>query len=223
MSEARIVDLSYPVRSDMVVFPGMRRPVFRWLLRVNSEGANLTRFEMTAHTGTHVDAPMHFLDGVPGIDEVALRRLFGPARMYRSPREPQGQEIGLQEVLASGFRLEEDCIFVLATGIERYAGSGEYNRRFPNPSTDLLRWLLERRVRAYMTDAPAIDPVGSPDSPNHHLVLGAGVPIVENLRNLAELPENRPFLISALPILLEGREGAPCRAVALPDVEKLGT
>jgi kynurenine formamidase len=72
-----------------------------------------------------------------------------------------------------------------------------------------------------MTDATAVDPVGSEGSPIHHIILGAGIPIVENLCNLAELPSNKPFVISALPIKLKGREGAPCRAVALPDLVEL--
>ena len=70
-----------------------------------------------------------------------------------------------------------------------------------------------------MTDATAIDELNSPGDAKHHLILGAGIPIVENLRNLHELPENQPFVISAVPLKFKGIEGSPCRAFALPDVE----
>jgi arylformamidase len=221
MSEARIVDLSYRISSDMVVYPGMQRPVFQWVYRVNSEGANLSKMTMMAHTGSHVDAPKHFLDGVACIDEVSLDRLYGRARMFRFAEEPAGQEITLDSVLSAGFDLAEGSIFVVSTGIERYADTREYNRRFPVPATDLLEWLVDRKIRSYMTDAPAIDPVGSPDSAKHHLILGAGIPIVENLCNLDALPDDRYFLIFALPLKLGGREAAPCRAMAFPEVESL--
>jgi arylformamidase len=222
VSDTPIVDLSYPISSDMLVYPGMDRPVLRWLKRVNADGANLTRFEMTAHSGTHVDAPAHFVENGESIHEVALQRLFGPAVLYRCPREPSGQVIELEEVLASRFELPEDCIFVLDTGIAKHADRGTFNALYPNPSSDLLQWLVSKRIRAYMTDAPAIDPVDTKDSANHHLILGEGIPIVENLCNLVLLPEKRPFVICALPIKLAGREGAPCRAVALPEVSRLG-
>jgi arylformamidase len=221
MKRSRIVDLSYRVSDDMVVYPGMERPVFRCVYRVNSEGANLTKMSMMVHTGTHVDAPKHFLDDSPGIDELPLDRLYGRARMFRFRQAPAGQEITLSDVMASGFDMEEGGIFVLSTGIERCAGTPEYNRRFPLPSTDLLEWLVGKKIRAYMTDAPAIDPVNTKDSSKHHLILGAGIPIVENLCNLESLPEDRYYLIFALPIKLGGREGAPCRAVAFPDMESL--
>jgi kynurenine formamidase len=222
MAAPRIVDLSYPVSSDMLIYPNTERPTFQWLGRVNSEGYNLTRMTMLVHTGSHVDAPLHFLNNVPSIDEIPVEAFFGVARLYRCPVSPAGQEITLKDVLASGFEIQAGEIFVLATGIERYAEQREYNFLYPYPAEDLAHWLVERGAKAYMTDATAVDPVGSQGSPIHHIILGAGIPIVENLRNLVELPDNKPFVISALPLKLLGREGAPCRAVALPDVAKLG-
>jgi kynurenine formamidase len=73
-----------------------------------------------------------------------------------------------------------------------------------------------------MTDAATIDFIRATTRPNHHRLLGAGIPIVEFLKNLSLLPEKKPFLISALPLKLFGRDGAPCRAVAFPDVAGFG-
>jgi arylformamidase len=221
MSGPRIIDLSYTISSGMLVYPHTERPSFRWVGRVNSEGYNLTRITMLVHTGTHVDASKHFLDDVPCIDELALDSFFGACRLFRSSKQPSGQAITLAEVRSRGFDLEEGGIFVLATGIEAFAEKREYNTLYPYPAEDLLRWLIGRKIRTYMTDATSVDPVEASDSPNHRLLLGAGIPIVENLRNLGELPEGRPFVICALPLKLGGKEGAPCRAVALPDVESL--
>jgi arylformamidase len=215
MKDIKIIDLSYTIQSDMLVYPGNERPVFQWLGRVNSEGYNLTRLTMNVHTGTHVDAPKHFLDEVTCIDEIPLEQLFGKACIFKYQKEPNGEEITLKEIESSGFELREGHIFVMETGIEKYAETRQYNEIFPVPSKEVVEWLISKKIRAYMTDATAVDPFGSKDSPNHHLLLGAGIPIVENLKNLYLIPKGKDFWISALPLKLKGRDGAPCRAIAI--------
>lgn len=222
MSQVRIIDLSYTLTTEMLVYPGVERPVFQWLRRANSEGVNATKLTMSAHTGTHVDSPKHFLDGVPCIDEIPLDSLFGPAKLFRYAQELHAQEITLEDVQSTGFELDENMIFVLETGIQQYAETRQYNECYPVPSLELCEWLISKKIRAYMTDATAIDPLRSPDSSRHHRILGAGIPVVENLRNLGQLPVNISFVIGAFPLKLQGRDGAPCRAIALPDVKHLG-
>ena len=221
MSKLRIIDLSYTISSDMIVYPDTGQPSIQWIDRVNPDGFNLTRITMLVHTGTHVDAPKHFLDNVPCIDEISLDSFFGPCKLFRYSKKPAGQEITLEEVQDSGTNLKQGDIFLLSTGIEVFAQTKEYNALFPFPSEELIQWLINKKIKAYMTDATSVDPVGAEGSPKHHLLLGAGIPIVENLCNLDKLPENKPFIISALPLKLGGREGAPCRAMALPDIEIL--
>ena len=223
MGEQKIVDLSYRVSNEMIVYPGNERPSFRWISRANSEGCNVTRATMNVHTGTHVDAPLHFLDDTQTIDAIDPSSLFGSCKMFRYAKALESQAVTLDEVLASGIDLAEGDIFLLATGIEALAETSRYNYSYPYPSRELVQWLIERKIRAYMTDATSIDPVSSPAAENHHLILGAGIPIVENLRNLAELPALKPFVICALPLKLGGREGSPCRAVALPGIATLRT
>ena len=219
MKEPKIIDLTYTLSSYMLVYPGMERPVFQWLGRVNSEGYNLTKLTMLTHTGTHIDAPKHFLDDVACVDEIPLQRLFGRANIFRYKKEPEGQEITLDDIVPSEFQLEENQIFIMETGIEKYAETKQYNEIFPYPSKEVIEWLISKKIKAYMTDATAVDPVGTKDSLNHHLLLGADISIVENLKNLYLIPKDKEFFISALPIKLKGRDGAPCRAVALIDFE----
>ena len=221
MCRLRIIDLSYTISSDMIVYPDTEQPSFQWIGRVDPDGFNLTRVTMLVHTGTHVDAPKHFFDNVPCIDEIAPDHFFGPCKLFRYSKKPASQEITLEEVRRSGFNLKQGDIFLMATGIEAFAGAREYNLLYPFPSEELIRWLISKKIKAYMTDATSVDPVNTESSPKHQLLLGAGVPIVENLCNLDQLPEDKSFIICALPLKLGGREGAPCRAVALPDIEIL--
>jgi kynurenine formamidase len=221
MKDLRIIDLSYPISDDMLVYPEMERPVMQWLGRVNSEGYNLTRLSMAAHTGTHVDAPLHFLEDVATIDALALDRLFGTAVMFNYKQRPLGQEITLQDLESDGFEVEESSIFVMHTGIQAFGETSDFNDNFPVPSNELLDYLVGKKIKAYMTDATAVDTVASSANDKHLILLKAGIPIVENLMNLHLLPDSKPFLISALPIKLAGREAAPCRAIAIPDLERL--
>ncbi len=215
MTKYTLIDLSYPITDDMLVFPNTERPTFSWRGRVSSEGFNLTRMSMLVHTGTHADSPLHFIsDGQP-IDEVPLSSFYGETRVFRSTKRPNSQEVMIADIMESEDEIEEGSIFVLETGIEIYAGTSDYNECFPVPSQELIELLIRKRVRCYMTDATSIDHADSKESENHKAILGAGIPIVENLKNLSKLPMKQSFVISAFPVLLAGREGSLCRAVAL--------
>lgn len=211
----KIIDLSYPLRDDMLVYPKNRRPVFEWLGRDNSEGYNLTYLQMIVHTGTHVDSPLHFIGGGQTIDAVELSRLYGKTKVFCCRQEPRAQEVLIRDIMDDPDELQEGSIFLLRTGIEVFAEQELYNYRYPCPSQELIDLLIGKRIRSYMTDATSIDPVGSPDSPNHHRILGAGIPIVENLCNLDQLEGAGTFTISAIPLSLYLREGSPCRAIAI--------
>ncbi len=199
----------------MLVYPETERPTFSWIGRANSEGYNLTRSTMLVHTGTHVDSPLHYVaDGVT-IDSMPLDHFYGNAAIFHVNAEPAGQEILISDICSDQDEIPEDTIFVLHTGIDVYAESELYNKLFPVPSYELIELLIEKRIRAYMTDATSIDYVEDKPSPRHKKVLGAGIPIVENLANLALLGSKNMFKMCALPLMLEGREGSPCRAIAI--------
>lgn len=212
----RIVDLTYTLENTMLVWPGNLRPRFHWHKRSSSEPANVTVMEMNAHTGTHVDAPLHFLADGETVDRLPLDHFWGKARLFRFREKPRGQAIPLSAALDSGFSLGDAKIFVMDTGIEALAETKDYNLCFPYPSIELLDWLLERGMRTYMTNATGLDlPAPDDPSPVHKHLFRRGVPVVENLRNLGELPEGKDFTICAMPLKLGEREGSPCRAAAM--------
>lgn len=211
----RIVDLSYLLTDDMIVWPDNQRPIYQWLRRGDSDFCNVTRFDMVVHTGTHVDSPLHFLMEGETVDRLALDCFWGKARLFRFREEPAGQEVSLEAVRASGFTFGDAKIFVMHTGIDSLAGQRDYNYKYPVPSHDLIDWLLEQGMIAYMTDATAVDtPEENAMSPRHKRIFRKGLPVVENLAHLGEIPENADFEIVAMPLRLAGREGSPCRAAA---------
>lgn len=211
----RIIDLTYTVADTMVVWPGNQRPIFEWKSRVNSDNCNATIMSVNCHTGTHVDSPLHFVPGAQTVDKVPLERFFGKARLFRFREPPNGQKVTLKMVKDSRFAMDDAEIFVLDTGISVFAETRDYNFKFPVPDFDLLEWLIASGVKSFMTDATAIDfPTEADASPRHVLWFKSGYPVVENLKNLDQLPENKTFIVSAMPLKLDGREGSPCRAAA---------
>jgi kynurenine formamidase len=215
MNKFRLIDLTYQLKDTMLVYPYNDRPVYSWRARVNSEGYNLTSMEMIVHTGTHVDSPLHFIaDGLP-IDKMPLQCFYGITKLFVYNSLPSGQEIAVSDIMRNPDEVEEGSIFLLKTGIESFAEMDDYNRLYPYPSKELVELLIKKRIRCYMTDATSVDPVSTSFSPNHHAILGAGIPIVENLCNLSNLPIGKPITISAVPLPLYEREGSPCRAFAI--------
>ena len=215
MGNKKIVDLTFPVRDDMMVYPGLARPVFQWMGRDFSEGYNSTKFIMEIHTGTHIDAPLHFVPNGDPIDRLSLDHFYGQAQLCRLAEEPTGQEISLDTLAKQCPPVKKGQILVLDTGVYRYFGQSDFFKRYPVLTDEAAQWLIDSGVVTLATDAPSVDPVGTPTAPIHHIILGAGIPIVENLANLNLLPSGKEFLFIALPLKLQSREGSPCRAVAI--------
>lgn len=217
MKKSKMIDLTYPFKDDMLIYPGAPRPSLSWLRRTSTDNCNLTQICTILHTGTHNDSPLHFLDDGEPIDTIPLEVFYGRTKLFRSQIPPNQQEISIDDVIKSEDEIEEDSIFLIETGIGRYADSRKYYELFPTPSFELIDLLVRKKVRCYMTDATSVDPFGSKDSLKHKKILSAGICIVENLANLSVLPINTDFTISALPLRLVGREGSLCRAVAIMD------
>lgn len=210
-----IIDLSYPLKPDMLVWPDGKKPVFEWKSRVDFEGWNETYIRMSVHTGTHVDAPLHLnMEGKP-LEELLLDHFWGKARLFRFCDIPDNQEIALEVILNHNFSLKDAGVFIMHTGIEQFAETRDYNYKFPIPTIELLEWLYQNGMYTYMTDATSVDRVNDKDMMNHKFLFERGIPIIENLRNLSELPANTNFTICAMPLLLQAREGSPCRAAAM--------
>jgi kynurenine formamidase len=198
--------------------PNHPRPQVTVLARHASEGRATRRLVLGTHTGTHADAPLHFVpDGTP-IDAVGLEPFVGPAAVVDlTPVEP------LQEISADRLAAALDAAPAHPRVLLRF----DWARRFvdldfyaqsPFLSRDAAQLLLDRGVRALGIDTPSPDDPrmgqgSDEDSPIHHMLLGAGVVLLEYLANLERLDPGEAFLV-ALPLPVTGADGAPMRVVA---------
>ncbi len=218
MRITRLVDLSVPVGPGTVVYPGDPVPRLTVHSTVDRDGFNLLDVQMGSQSGTHVDAPYHFEDDAPRIDQVPLERFLGPAVVVdATDLGPRGR-ITWQHVAPVADRLAEGVVVLLHTGWSRHYGTPAY---FENPflDADACRRILATGVRTICIDAINIDETPDDEHPGegfpaHHLIAAVGGVIGENFRGLELVDWADPFVM-CLPMALEAADGAPVRAVAV--------
>jgi len=192
-------DLTRPLTVGGPVYPGDPPVAFFPHADLARDGCRVTSVRFGTHAGTHLDAPAHFLADGASVERLPLAALLGPARVV---------DLRLAEDLtvAPGERL------ILRSGWEERWGEPDYFTAFPALPDALAERLAAAPAALLGRDTPSLHPVAAEDARLHRLLLGAGVVLVENLVGLAALP-GRVWL-AALPLPLQGLDGAPCRVVA---------
>lgn len=199
-------DISTPVRDGMPVYPG-DPPVriTRALAMVRGDPVDVTRLDMPAHTGTHVDAPAHVVPGGAGVDGLALDALIGPCRVATVAADADGV-IGPERLRA--LALPRGCTRLLLS--VRAPGVADPPHDAPGVTAAGARWLLEAGIALVGVDTMSVAPADDP-LPTHRILLEAGVVILEGL-DLGGVPDGDHMLV-CLPLLMPGADGAPARAV----------
>lgn len=209
----RVIDLTYPLDAAMPLFPGTPAPVIEDTATIAADGFREKRIALCTHTGTHIDAPAHILAGGRTLDRLPVETFVGQA-VLADCSDPGRATIGLDDLtpLADAVR---DCEFlILRTGWHRFWGQARYFSGFPVLSRQAAEWLAGRGLRGVGIDTLSVDPLADTDLPIHHILLSAGLVIVENLANLDAVPESA-FLFSCLPMKIRDADGSPVRAVAV--------
>lgn len=169
----------------------------------------LSVFSLGAHSGTHVDAPMHFVaDGAP-VDRIALDALVGPARVVQIPDSVQA--IDAAELARHQWRGAERLLFRTRSTERRWMSSAEFHRDFAYIAPDAAQLLADAGVKLVGVDYISAEQFGAPAPLTHRILLGKGIPIVEGL-DLTDVPAGDYDLI-VLPMKVRGHEGAPARAI----------
>ena len=205
----RIIDISVPNGPGQHVYPGDPVPKVDSVHRIrDGAAANVSLLTMGSHTGTHVDAPYHFIDDGPRLGQVALERMVGEAVVA----DLRGRAAIDAAALRSVETLPGDILLCRTDNSERWE-QAEFQRDFVYFTPDAAEVILERELRAVGLDYLSIEQFGSADFPVHHRLLGAGVFVIEGL-DLRRAEAGRYFLV-CLPLKFPELDGAPARAVLL--------
>jgi arylformamidase len=201
----QLIDISRPIRPGMVVWEGDPRVSFQQVASLEAgDLANITALELGAHTGTHVDAPLHFLPDGAGAEQLPLEALIGPA-VVLDLQHIEGDVRAADLDFPDGVER-----LLLKTPNSRLWDRDEFVADHVTIAPDAARLLVERGVRLVGIDYLS---VGLPET--HRILLGAGIVALEGLDLRAV--EAGDYQLVALPLRLVGVDGAPARVVLISE------
>jgi arylformamidase len=205
------IDISVTVHDDMVHWPG-DPPVHITLAKAMKDGccANLTQLNMSAHTGTHMDAPRHYLERGASMEQMPLSAGMGTARVIVIEDE---HEISRAELIRSSPEPGERLLFRTRNSDTDWE-NGAFMPNFIALSVAAAHYLAECKVRTVGVDYLSVGGFHSDGTAIHRALLEAGIWIIEGLK-LRHAPAGNHELI-CLPLKIMGADGAPARAVLRP-------
>jgi arylformamidase len=209
MPSPRLIDVSVLLTPGIATYPGNPpfeiAPVHRLAA---GDSANNSRLTMGTHTGTHVDAPKHFIDDRPGVDAMSLDLLIGRARVIDMPVRGG---ITAKDLEAAGLR--EDLRVLLRTPNSKLWNKPKepFHEEYAYLTGEGAKFLVDQGVKVVGVDYLSVEKFHTPGHPAHHALLGANVIIIEGL-NLSDA-EPGVYEMYCLPLKVEGADGAPARVV----------
>ncbi len=203
----KIIDISRNLSPETAVWPGDTQFNLRATMSLEQgDFVNLTTLTISAHTGTHVDAPYHFAADGRKMDGVDLRPYWGLAQVV-TVSEPGGP---LLPSHFSAYDLARAPRLLVRTPAASFPVT-QFPTSFPHPSPELAAHLGSLGVLLYGTDAPSMDNVNSKTLPGHKAMLKNNISILEGL-DLSSAPDGL-YELCALPLKIIGGDGSPVRAV----------
>jgi arylformamidase len=202
------IDVSVPVRNGMVHWPGDPAYHFQHLHdQKKGDLCTLSRVSMGVHTGTHMDAPRHFLEDAATIDEMPLDATVGPVRVIQICDK---QAIRREELMQSPIGSNERVLFKTANSDTLWT-KDDFDENFVFIARDGAEYLVERGTRMVGVDYLSVGGFHEDNIETHVTLLGAGIWVIEGL-NLSGV-EPGLYEMICLPLKLMGAEGAPARAI----------
>lgn len=203
------IDISVPLRTGMVHWPGDIPVAIRQTSDMQKGAvANLRTLSMSAHIGTHMDAPLHFVADGRSIDTIPFDATVGAARVIEIAGEAA---ITRSELESHEPRLGERLLFKTRNSKVAWADCRYFLKNYVALDADAAAYLVECGVRTVGIDYLSIGPYGDQGVKTHQAILGAGIWVIEGL-NLANV-EAGSYELVCLPLKIAGGDGAPARAI----------
>lgn len=210
----QLIDLSHIMENGMPAYPGEESPTFEFKNVHQSDGYQVIRFKALTHSGTHLDTPAHFFANGVTLDNLPVDRFYGKGFVVDCSNFGAGQEIAAGHLKSFEKDLEKAEFAMIYTDWDKHWGTDLYYGEFPALSVEAAIYLSQFKLKGIGLDVPSLDPVTSPNYPNHLHLLGKGFIIIENLKNL-HLLNGREFHFAAFPWNIKSGDGCPVRAVGI--------
>ena len=213
----RAVDLTHELASGMPIYPGDPPPLFERYATIEKNGVNLTKLTLGSHTGTHTDAPIHFIEGGKSIDELPANSFIGEAVVLDlSKTSSLGSGILDSDLLTFDSQIGQDDIVLLYTGSSDRWGDPQTNTNYTYCTKEAADYFVSKKVRAVGIDFLSIEKFKASEPIVHKTLLKNGIYIIESLSAALKQFSGQRILLVSLPIKLLNGDGAPSRSIAVP-------
>jgi arylformamidase len=207
----RIYDITLTISQGMVVWPGDPPVEIDRISEIGKgDTSNVTRLQMSAHTGTHIDAPFHFIEGGETVENIPIETLTGRVYVLHLP---DAETITLDMVKDSPIPPRTKRVIFRTRNSEIWKSeTKKFKQNFVSVSPEAAEYLVGRGVKLIGVDYLSVAAYDN-GVPTHKILLEAGVVIVEGL-DLSEVEQGR-YTLYCLPLKIAGSDGAPARAILI--------
>jgi kynurenine formamidase len=213
----KLIDLSHILNENITVYPDTIPPTFEISNTVEKDGFTEIKMTMASHTGTHIDAPCHIIQDTKSLDQFPVDKFVGKAIVI--PCQDK-EDITLEYLQTYEDRIAQVDFILFITGWQYKWKTKDYFSDSQIPTIEAAKWLTKFKLKGIGIDSFSVDKIVSAESvtsenlPNHHILLGKEILLIESLTNLDKLPD-RVFSFQCLPLNIENADGSPVRAIAM--------
>ena len=214
----KVIDLTLTISENIPTFPGSPQPNFINWDTTEKDGYNSELLFLSTHTGTHIDAPYHFVKKGQKIHQIMTRRLVTEAILIKI-RKGSDQAItknDIQKFEKKYGKIDDGSTVIFHTDWQKNLNKKSYFMKNPGLGTSAAKYLASKKINLVGIDSPSIDLGKDEKFSVHHILAKSGILIVENLINLDKINSQKFHLIVA-PLKLKNATGSPVRAMALTD------
>jgi arylformamidase len=207
-------DLTQLIYPEMPTYPGEPQPEFQPLFKLGKDKVNVTKLIMGSHTGTHLDAPRHFISDGNSVDKIPLQKFIGQAVILDMSTKSIGEGITNVDLDTYSKIVKAGDIILLYTGTSDHWNSDKNIRQnFTYLEPSAAEWIVNHEIKCIGIDSFSVEKYGFKDGIAHKILLSNKIIIIENLNsNLKKCLGNRMFIV-CLPLFLKGIDGSPARVV----------
>jgi arylformamidase len=203
----KLIDVTVPLDASLPCYPNNVAFSLEAIKRLaRGDSSNVSALHMSAHSGTHVDAPRHFYDEGTGTEALPLEMLVGRARVIELRTRA-----GITADDLSAVDLSEEVRLLIKTQNSRLWGDPEFHKDYIGVAESGAKYLVDHGIKVVGVDYLSVEVFRTPGAPAHHLLLGAGTIVIEGL-NLRDVDPG-VYEMLCLPLKVVGSDGAPARVV----------
>jgi kynurenine formamidase len=209
------IDITLTISKSLPNFPGSPKPQFIVWSDIKNNGYNLELLFFSSHTGTHIDAPYHFVKNGLKIHQIPLDRLLGKAILIKL-KKTKNKPITKLDIISfekkNGKIPNNSTVFFFTTW-QKNLNQSNYFTENPGLSLSSAKYLASKQINLVGIDSPSIDLGKDKSYSVHHILSKNNILIVENLSNLNKI-SSKEFYFTILPLKIKDATGSPVRAIA---------